>query len=80
MGNELWHLISAKGSDIERETAQPPNFIDDIIVLFPVGWQPPPENFFKVNVDGAHNNQYGLSACGGINRDSNGSARVFSAT
>lgn len=37
-----------------------------------VGWKPPPVDFFKVNVNDAHNKHSGLSSCVGIIRDSNG--------
>lgn len=72
MGNELWHMLTSRASDIENELSHPPTFLDDKKVSAQVGWQPPPMYFFKVNIDGAHNKHTGKSSCGGINRDSNG--------
>lgn len=40
-----------------------------------VGWQPPPSDWLKINVDdlnGARNSHSGLAACGGIIREASG--------
>ncbi|KAE8661325.1 GDSL-like Lipase/Acylhydrolase superfamily protein, putative isoform 2 [Hibiscus syriacus] len=38
-----------------------------------VRWCSPPSGWVKVNTDGAHRSDSGLSACGGVNRDNRGS-------
>lgn len=50
----------------------PPPFLDDRRVLLNIGWQPPPVDYLKINMDGAFNQYSKMAACGGINRDANG--------
>lgn len=61
MGDEFW-----------REINNPLNSSNISRVKVNVCWQSPPPNFYKVNIDGAHNNWTRVSACGGLVLDSQG--------
>lgn len=54
MGKELLSVASRE-SDIEKELAKPPIYLEESRTFIQVGWQPPPLDFVKVNIDGAHN-------------------------
>lgn len=69
---ELGFVISSQAMLVEQDLAKPSAFLDERRVLAIVGWMPPPEGWFKINVDGAHNDFSRNSACGGIVRDDHG--------
>lgn len=49
-----------------------PSFMEGSHQVIFVAWDPPPPGVLKLNVDGSHRHQYGLSACGGLLRDYKG--------
>lgn len=49
------------------------SFLHDGKLLMNISWKTPPDDYIKVNVDGAHNRISGTAACGGIPRKSDGS-------
>lgn len=69
---DVWFEILNKVKLIDQEVDNSHVFLDDRRVLTKIRLQPPPPDTLKINVDGVHNVSSGISACGGIIRDSSG--------
>lgn len=62
--------ILAQVNTIIRDLVQPiPIYIEEGRKEIQVAWQPPPQNVFKVNVDGSFRRDSASVACGGLIRD-----------